>query len=105
MLGSVLPLILSGPVKKLLAKGGVVSRWIAFVAVVGLLIIAACSGANPVDVNPESDPTDVGPVLDPNREVLADPDGGKLVLAGGDVELDVPAGAVTQDVVLTGRSG
>ena len=101
MLGSVLPLILSGPVKKLLAKGGVVSRWIAFVAVVGLLIIAACSGANPVDVNPESDPTDVGPVLDPNREVLADPDGGKLVLAGGDVELDVPAGAVTQDVVLT----
>ncbi len=75
--------------------------WIALVAVVSLLIIAACSGANPVDVDAESDPTDVGPVLDPDREVLADPDGGELVLAGGDVELDVPAGAVTQDVVLT----
>ena len=33
--------------------------------------------------------------------VLAGPDGGPLELAGGEVELDLPAGAITQEVVLT----
>lgn len=39
--------------------------------------------------------------IEASGEVLAGPGGGEVELGGGDVQLDLPAGAVTEEVVLT----